>query len=120
MSMKERREVVYANYRLALYSGQTEEIKDKLTTIYMRCNKAIYGQPIMQDTKNEWICKQIQVKTPQQLLAEAAVKVVHSVINTQAPPELFKMLIFPRKFRKTARISFNTAPRTKKCRRALI
>ena len=58
MTINERKEVVYSKalsimqYGLALYSGQTEEIKDRVTTIMMRGNKAIHGQPILRDTKN--------------------------------------------------------------------
>ena len=101
MTVAERKEVVYSKalsivqYGLALYSGQTEEIKDRLTTIMMRGNKAIHGQPILKDTKNETICRRIGVKTPRQLIVEASVKASHTVINTQKPPEIFKMLIFP-------------------------
>ena len=121
MNLKERKEVVYskaisiAKYGLALFAGQTEEIKDKLTTIFMRGNKAIYGLPAPFDTKNEWICRKISVKRPRQLIAGASAKVMHTIVNAQAPPEIFKILVFPRKFGKTAKISINTAPRTQRC-----
>ena len=41
MNIKERKEIVYSKalgivrYGLALYAGQTEEKKDKITTIFM-------------------------------------------------------------------------------------
>ena len=61
----------------------------------------------------------IGVKTPRQMMAEAAAKAMHSVVNTQQPPELYKMLLFPRHFRKAAKIGLKTYPRTKKCRRSI-
>ena len=125
MNLDQRREVVYskvlsiANYGLALYSGQTEEIKDRMTTLMMKGNKLIYNKPVLEGMKNEWICKQIKVKTPRQLITEAAAKEMHRIVNTQAPPELYKLLVFPTHFRKAAKISLNHYPRTKKCRRSL-
>ena len=126
MTLKERKELIYskalgiAKYGLSLYAGQTEEIKDKLTTIFMRGNRAAYGSPLPFDTKNEWICRKISVKTPRQMIVEASAKVMHSVINTQNPPQIFNMVTFPRNFRKSAKVSLITAPRTQKCRRSLI
>ena len=125
MSLKLRREIVYSkavsiiNYGLALYSGQCEEIKDRMTTIIMKANRLIYNQPILDKTKNEWLCKKIGVKTPRQLMAEAAAKAMHSVINTQQPPEIFKLLVFPKHFRKAAQVGLKSYPRTKKCRRSI-
>ena len=59
------------------------------------------------------------MKTPRQMVLEAAAKIMHSVINTQAPPELYKMLEFPKHFRKAAPVGLKSYPRTKKCRRSL-
>ena len=123
--MKQRREIIYSkalsiiSYGLALYAGQNEELKDRLTTVMMRGNRLIYNQPIPENTKNEWICRKIGVKTPRQLVTEAAAKAMHSVIDLQAPPELYKMLEFPKHFRKAALVGLKEYPRTKKCRRSL-
>ena len=106
MDLKQRREVIYSkalsivNYGIALYTGQTEEIKDRMTALMMKGNRMIYYKPVLESMKNKWICKQINVKTPRQLMAEAAAKEMHRIINTQAPPEIYKMLVFP-----TAKIS---------------
>ena len=86
----------------------------------MRGNRAIYGRPLPLDTKSEWICGQIGVKTPKQLVIEAALKNIHKIVNHQKPPHLFKMLEFPRLFRRAASISTINAPRTIKCRRSTI
>merc|ERR1711954_520962 len=125
MNLKQRREVIYSkalsivNYGLALYTGQTEEIKDKMTALMMKGNRMIYNKPVLEGMKKEWICKQIQVKTPRQMMAEAAAKEMHRIVNTQAPPELYKLLVFPTHFRKAAKIALNHYPRTKKCHRSL-
>merc|ERR1711954_513888 len=111
LNIKQRREIIYSkalsilSYGLALYAGQTEEIKDKMTAIMMRGNRMIINGPILQNTKNEIICKQAGVKTPRQLMAEAAAKVMHTIINTKAPPVLYKMLVFPTYFRRAAKIA---------------
>ena len=125
LNIKQRREIIYSkalsilSYGLALYAGQTEEVKDKMTAIMMRGNRMIINGPILQNTKNEIICKQAGVKTPRQLMAEAATKVMHTIINTQAPPVLFKQLVFPTYFRRAAKIAIKNYPRTKRCRRSL-
>ena len=81
--MKQRQEVVYAKalsiaqYGLPLFSGQTEVIKDRLTAIFMRANRTIYGMPVPLETKNQWICKQIGVKTTRQQVIEANLKFTH-------------------------------------------
>ena len=52
MNLGQRRALVYAKalgiarYGLALYVGQTELIKDKMTTVFMKANRAIYLQPL--------------------------------------------------------------------------
>merc|ERR1711954_330541 len=76
MNLKNRRQIVYSKvlgaalYRLKIYAGQTEVIKDKFTAILMQANRAIYGQPIPVKTKNEYICRKIGMKTPRQLILE--------------------------------------------------
>ena len=104
MTLKERREIVYSkalgisNYGLGLYIGQLEQVKDKITSIYMRANRQIYNQPLPLKTKNIWICKKIGVKTPRQMITDAGLKFIHSVVNKQMPPEIFKLLKFPKRF----------------------
>ena len=71
-------------------------------------------------TKNSYICRKIGKKTPRQLILEAGAKFIAKIINTQTPPEIYNMLVFPRKFRKNAMIYTKSAPRTKKCRRSTI
>merc|ERR1711954_424056 len=86
----------------------------------MRANWQIYNQPLPIKTKNIWICKKIGVKTPRQMITDAGLKFIHSVVNKQMPPEIFKLLKFPKRFRKAALISTHHQPRTKKCRRVYI
>ena len=100
--------------------GQSESVKDRLTAIYMRANRQIYNISVPIKTKNEWICRKIGVKTPRQLITEAGLKFINKVVNTQMPPEIFKVLEFPKRFRKTAQISTINHPRTIKCRRSFI
>ena len=126
MSQKERKEVIYSkalgitSYGLGLYMGQAEVIKDRLTAVYMRANRQIFNLPLPIKTKNEWVCKRIGVKTPRQLITEAGLKFINKVINSQMPPEIYKELEFPKRFRKFAKISTKTQPRTIKCRRSFI
>ena len=109
-----------AFYGLEIYAGQTELIKDKLTAIIMRANRAIYGQPVPLKTKNEYICRKIGVKTPRQLMLQASLKFMHKIVNNQTPPEIYNQLIFPRKFRKNAKLHTKRTPRTKKGKRSTI
>ena len=76
--------------------------------------------PIPMKTKNSYICRKIGIKTPRQLILEAGAKFISKVINTQTPPEIYNFLVFPRKFRKNAKIFTKKAPRTKRCRRSTI
>ena len=67
------------------YIGQIERIKDQLTSVFMHCNRAIYGQPVPLKTKNEYICQKIGVKTPRQLMLQASLKFMHKIVNNQTP-----------------------------------
>ena len=51
---------------------------------------------------------------------EAGSKIIHKVVNTGQPPQIFNLLTFPRIMRNTARINIKNVPRTKKCRRSTI
>ena len=76
--------------------------------------------PLPLKTKNAVICRKIGKKTPRQLILEEGAKFMAKIVNTQNPPEIFSMLIFPRKFRKNALIRTKNTPRTKKCRRSTL
>ena len=58
MTQKQRREIVYSkalgitSYGFAHYFQQPEINKDKLRTVFMRANRAIYSQPLLLETKN--------------------------------------------------------------------
>ena len=80
----------------------------------MRGNRAIYGMPLPADTSTEWICNQINVKTPRELITELAIKTIHRIITTQNPPEIFKKIRF---FRKVSVVKASNGPRTTPCRR---
>ena len=86
----------------------------------MRANREILGQHLPIKTKNEYVCRKIGKKTPRQLIVEAGVKFMHKVVNSQLPHEIYEQIIFPRKFRKNAKITLKRIPRTAKCRRCLI
>ena len=126
LSMKERRELIYAKalsivkYGLELYFGQPQIVKNNLSALMMRGNRAIFGRPLPLDTNTEWICNQIGVKTPRQLIIEAALKTIHRVVNNQKPPHLFNQLEFPRLFRQVTSIKVADAPRTIRCRRSTL
>ena len=126
MSIKERKVLIYskalsvASYGLELYIGQNQCVKNSLSALFMRGNRAIYGRPLPADTNTEWICSQIGVKTPKQLIIEAALKTIHRVVNCQKPPQLYNFLEFPRFFRKASNIQVVNAPRTIRCRRSTI
>ena len=53
-------------------------------------------------------------------MLEARLKIVHWSINRQMPPEIYKLFICPRNFRKSAKVNIQNAPRTIKCRCSLI
>ena len=98
--------------------GQHETVKDKLTAIYMRGNRAIHGGYLPFDTNNDFIYSQIGVKSARQLIVQESLKTIHKVINYQCPPEIYKMIRFPRRFRTVSNIGVKIPPRTKRCRRA--
>merc|ERR1711954_499064 len=72
------------------------------------------------DTKNHWICKKVGVKTPRQQILEASMKIIHKVINTQTPRQIFNKLSFSTHFRICAPVRVRDSPRTIKCRRSTI
>ena len=122
LSLKKRKDIVYlkvlsiVEYGLPLYIGQTNYIKDKLTTIYRLVNLAKYGMPLPYNTRNSWICHKIGVKTTEHLIVESASKLMHKIINMGRPKQIFDLLKFQSKFRCVARISVKKPPRTKTCR----
>ena len=100
--------------------GQSQATKDRLTTIFMRAYREIYGKYVPIKTKNDYICRQIKMRTPRQIITQEGLKFISKVINTQMPPQIYKMLIFPRMPRKNMKIQINKAPRTIKCQRSLL
>ena len=90
LSLKERKELVSSKalsivkYGLEQYFGQTKTIKDSIGALIMRCYKLIYGRPLEINSNSEWICSQIRVKTPNQLIAESALKLIHRIINKKS------------------------------------
>lgn len=97
-----------------------EIVKDKLTASYMRSSRVIYACYLPFDTKNEWVYKQIGDKSPRQLIVQEALKTIHEVINYQSLPEIYKLLRFPRSFRKAISISVSNPPKTIRCRKTTI
>ena len=63
-------------------------MKDKLTALFMRGNRAIPGDPVPLKTKNECICGKIDVKTMQQLLIESVVKLIQLYDFKMATPNV--------------------------------
>ena len=62
--------------------------------------------------------RKIGKKTPRQLILEAGAKFISKIINTQTPPEIYNMLVFPRKFRKNVKIFTKSAPGQKSAEEA--
>ena len=94
MNMTQRKELIEAkvlstpSYGLSLYLGQSETVKDRLTAVFMRAYRMIYGKHIPHKTKNEFICRQIKLKTPRQLIVQEGLKFMSKVINTQTPNQI--------------------------------
>ena len=84
----------------------------------MRANREIYQDPLPLKMKNKWICQKIGVKSPRQLILEAGAKMINGVVKTGRPYQLYNQIIFPRKFRKTARLNTVKVPRTQKAKRS--
>ena len=126
MNLRQRKQVIgskvlgIASYGLATYIGQTELVKDRLHAIYMRAYRVVYGQPLPLNTESSWICRKIGVKSPRQQILEASMKLVHKIINTQLPAQIFNMLSFSTHFRISAPVRVKNCPRTIKCRRSTI
>ena len=126
MNLTQRKQMIQSKvlsipmYGLGLYVGQTEAVKSKITTVFMRAYREIYRQPLPMKTKNEFICKKIGCKTTRQLIIQEGLKFISRIVNTQTPPQIFKMLKFPRKPRKNALIQTTRTPRTIKCKRSII
>ena len=126
MNLETRKQLVEAkvlsipSYGLGLFMGQSESIKDKITAIFMRAYRVIYGRPLPFKMKNEYICKQIGKKSPRQLMIQEGLKFISKVINTQMPKQIYNLLKFPRKPRKNMKIETKRTPRAIKCRRTLI
>ena len=83
MSLKERREALYAkavsvwSYSLPLYFGLTQTMKDRPTAVVVICNRTIYMHPILENKSNQWICKQIGVKTPRKWVYDSTLNFIH-------------------------------------------
>ena len=118
MSLEKRRQIVYSKvlgtavYGIGPHTGQRANAKDKMTPIFIRATREIYGLPVPLKTKNEYICKKIGMKTPRQLITKAGLQFIHRVINTQMPMDIFDVLVFRRKMRRNAKINTITKHQT--------
>ena len=92
-----RKEIIYSKvgsiilYGAALYSGQTEQIKAKFTTLLMKCNLMILNRKTFME-RNEVVCREANVSHPKEFVNKAAVKFMKKIIFKQKPKEIFKMI----------------------------
>ena len=92
-----RKEIIYSKvgsiilYGAALYSGQTEQIKAKFTTLLMKCNLMILNRKTFME-RNEVVCREANVSHPEEFVNKAAVKLMKKIIFKQKPKEIFKMI----------------------------
>ena len=112
MNLKNRRETVYskvasiAQYGYELCAGANQCTQQKLTTVLMKCNKAIYNKCYMR-VSNERLCRDIKVDPPIIMCKKAAVKLIHKIIVDKTPKQLFEKIKFNNKHRKCSKINLN-------------
>ena len=125
MSLKTRKELLYAKigsiimYGLPLYCGQTEDIRNDISVLFMKINKAIYNQNCYK-ISNARICKRIDVDLPDQLLKKTTIMLIHRMVTTWKPRGIIKLIRKDKVTRKCKRMNLKKSFRKKKCRRSVL
>ena len=122
MNVKTRKEVVYAKvgsiilYGAAAYSGQSERIKKLFNTLLMRCNSTILDRNVFH-IEHKLICRDIKVQEPEELINQAAAKLINKVIHKKKPREIYNLLRFQLHQRNAQNLSLTISFRTIRGRR---
>ena len=121
MSLKTRKEIVYAKigsillYGSPLYCGQTQEIRNNLTTQLMKLNRLIFNQNTYK-MSNKRICKSIQVELPDQLIKKNTLNMIHKLVVKRETDSIAKRIRIQRHTRTLSKISLNLNLKTKKAK----
>ena len=113
MNLKNRREVVYskvasiAQYGYELCAGANQNTLQKLNTVLMKCNKAIFNKSYMR-VSNDKICRDIKVDPPLTMCRKATVKLIHKILVDRTPMQLYEKIRFNNKHRKCSKLHLNT------------
>ena len=97
MSLKTRKEIVQAKigslllYGSPLYCGQTQEIRNNLTTQLMKLNRLIFNQNTYK-MSNKRICKNIQVELPDQLIKKNTLNMIHKLVVKRETDSIAKRI----------------------------
>ena len=125
MKLKSRRELIYSKvasiitYGIELYSGASQSILQKVSTILMKCNKAIFMKDYFR-VSNLKICKEISVDPPILMCDKAAARFMHRVISDKAPKQIYEKLKFNKNHRKCSNIGLKTGFSKETNKRTLI
>ena len=99
MNLKTRRNLIYskaasiAMHGIKLYIGQNERTIDKISSILMKCNRAIFlGDFFL--VSNSRICRQISVDLPSMIIKKSALRFIHKAIINEKPTQIFEKLRF--------------------------
>ena len=115
MNLKTRKEVIYSKvvslimYGSELYTGQTQWAESRVTSIILRCNRAIFRRDWFK-VSNKKICKAISVETPDQLVKKSTLTMFHKLMWNQSPPQLFKKIKLNNNHRTCSKVSYINPP----------
>ena len=119
MNLNTRRKIVYSKiasiiqYGMELYLGQNQRILDKITALFMRCNRAIFMRDHFK-VSNRRICQEILVDTPEVMVKKSGIKFIHKLINSEAPTQLYRKIRLNNRMRKCTKLSLTDGIR-KEC-----
>ena len=119
LNLNQRKEVVNAkilsklSYGLALYIGQSEQVKSKLYALIMFCYRLMYAKNTYM-MRNSKICDELGVDYPDQLLIKSALSFTHKICLLKRPADLTALFRSQRLSRKETQISMVYIPRTQK------
>ena len=76
---------------IKLYIEQNEKTLDKISSMLMKCNRAIFLSDFFL-VSNSRICHQISVDLPSMIIKKSALRFIHKAIINKKPTQIFEKL----------------------------
>ena len=104
---------------MPLYCGQTEEIRNDISVLFMKINKAIYNRNCYK-ISNAKICKTINVDLPDQMMKKTTILLLHKIFTTWKPRAIVKLVRKEKITRKCKKMNLKNPFRTKRSKRTFM